>query len=50
VNHCIVSSEPLQGENVWLPLKRGDVVSVDARMHVVRASMEKTSLPLALEA
>lgn len=50
VNHCIVSSEPLQGENVWLPLKQGDVVSVDARMHVVQSSTERTSLPMALGA
>jgi predicted glutamine amidotransferase len=46
VNHCIVSSEPLQGENVWLPLKPGDVVSVDARMHVAQSSTEHTSLPI----
>jgi len=50
VNHCIVSSEPLQGENVWLPLSPGDVVSVDARMHVVRTSTERTSLPMVAEA
>jgi glutamine amidotransferase len=50
VNHCIVSSEPLQGENVWMPLKQGDIVSVDARMHVVQTSTERTSLPMALGA
>lgn len=50
VNHCIVSSEPLQGENVWLPLAQGEVVSVDARMHVVRTSTERTLLPMVAEA
>jgi glutamine amidotransferase len=50
VNHCIISSEPLQGENVWLPLKQGDVVSVDARMHVVQTSTERTSLPIVAHA
>jgi glutamine amidotransferase len=50
VNHCIISSEPLQGENVWLPLKQGDVVSVDARMYVVQTSTERTSLPVVAQA
>lgn len=39
VNHFLVSSEPLGGENVWLPLAPGDVIGVDARMrlHLARA-------------
>jgi glutamine amidotransferase len=46
VNHCIVSSEPLQGENVWLPLDPGDIVGIDARMHLFRSSAEKRALPV----
>lgn len=34
VNHFIVSSEPLQGENIWLELSPGDVVGVDWRMRL----------------
>jgi predicted glutamine amidotransferase len=32
VNHLVVSSEPLSGENVWIPLSEGQVVGVDWRM------------------
>jgi glutamine amidotransferase len=46
VNHCIVSSEPLQGENVWLPLEQGDIVGVDDRMHLHRTSLERCALPM----
>lgn len=34
VNHFIVSSEPLQGENVWNQLSAGDLVGVDWRMRL----------------
>lgn len=37
VNHLIVSSEPLQGENVWTPLREGEIVAVDAFMRFYRA-------------
>jgi len=47
VNHFIVSSEPLQGENVWLPLEAGDIVGVDRRMHISKSHIDKTSLPIA---
>ena len=33
VSHFILSSEPLQGHNVWEPLADGDVVGCDWRMH-----------------
>ncbi len=46
VNHCIVSSEPLHGENVWAPLEVGDIVGVDAAMHLYRASVERHPLPV----
>lgn len=32
VNHLVIASEPLQGENVWEPLDEGDIVGVDWRM------------------
>jgi glutamine amidotransferase len=47
VNHFIVSSEPLQGENVWLPLAPGDIVGVDRRMHVSKAHLDRLALPVA---
>jgi glutamine amidotransferase len=41
VNHLIFTSEPLQGENVWNEMKRGELLGVDWRMrlehHPVRA-------------
>jgi NAD(P)-dependent dehydrogenase (short-subunit alcohol dehydrogenase family) len=33
VSHFILSSEPLQGHNVWEPLADGDVIGCDWRMH-----------------
>ena len=36
VNHLLIASEPLQGENVWEPLSEGDIVGVDWRMRLVR--------------
>lgn len=35
VSHLIVSSEPLLGDNVWLPLSEGDLIGVDWRMRLV---------------
>jgi len=46
VNHCIISSEPLQGENVWQRLTHGDVVGVDEHMHVMRAELGARHLPI----
>jgi glutamine amidotransferase len=46
VNHFIVSSEPLQGENVWEPLAAGDVIGVDASMHVRRTRLDHVALPV----
>ncbi len=34
VNHLLIASEPLQGENVWEPPAEGDVVGVDWRMRL----------------
>ncbi len=44
VNHLILSSEPLQGDNVWEELRDGDVVGVDHRMRVLFTSLEQTGL------
>ena len=37
VKHLLVSSEPLQGDNVWTPMKPFEVVGVDWRMQIQRA-------------
>jgi glutamine amidotransferase len=37
VNHLIVSSEPLQGDNVWTALEPGEIVAVDSAMRLRRA-------------
>lgn len=34
VNHFILSSEPLRGENVWRPLALGEMIGVDASMNL----------------
>ncbi|MCO4794194.1 MAG: class II glutamine amidotransferase [Bacteriovoracaceae bacterium] len=34
INHLIFSSEPLSGDNIWLPLKLGQTIGVDARMKI----------------
>ena len=44
VNHLIVSSEKLQGFNVWEELRPGDILAVDAEMHVVRSRVGRHSL------
>ena len=50
VNHFIVSSEPLQGENVWQPIEGGEIVGVDRQMRVHRAHVERRGLPVLLTA
>ncbi len=47
VNHFIVSSEPLHGENVWVALEPGEIVGVDRQMQVTRTHVDRTALPLA---
>lgn len=34
VNHLIFSSEPLQGENVWLEMEIGQMIAIDHRMRL----------------
>ena len=47
VNHLIFTSEPLQGENVWMEMKEGDVVGVDWRMRLHRGSVDRVFLEVA---
>jgi len=42
VNHLIISSEPLQGENIWNQLTPGELVGVDAHM---KLHSEKVLIP-----
>jgi len=44
VNHLVLSSEPLHGENVWIPLKNGEIVGVDRRMQLVRTDLDRQNL------
>lgn len=46
VNHLIVSSERLQGENVWDELAPGDILGVDRTMRVVRGNIAHHELPI----
>ena len=38
INHLVISSEILHGENQWTPLNYGDMVGIDAEMRLVFAS------------
>lgn len=40
VNHLIVTSEPLQGQNVWNEMVRGEAVAVDWRMKLATRRTE----------
>ncbi|HAA58237.1 MAG TPA: class II glutamine amidotransferase [Myxococcales bacterium] len=40
INHMIFSSEPLQGENVWVRMVPGQIIGVDWRMQVGRFGTE----------
>jgi glutamine amidotransferase len=46
VNHLILSSEPLQGENVWHKLETGEVVGCDSRMRMVHSHVARVQLPV----
>jgi len=43
INHLILSSEPLSGENIWLEMKPGEMIGVDSRMKLVRRNMGAAS-------
>ncbi len=42
VNHLILSSEPLGGENVWQALEPGDMIGVDWRMKLAQRKLQCT--------
>lgn len=44
VNHLVFSSEPIDGENIWNEMERGDVVGVDWRMRLARFHLTKKKL------
>ncbi len=44
VNHLVLSSEPLQGENVWIEMKEGEIIGVDWRMRLHHACLEHVGL------
>lgn len=46
VNHLIVTSEPLHGENVWHEMAIGDAVAVDWRMKLATGGTDGTRLPV----
>lgn len=46
VNHLIISSEQLQGDNIWVALEPGDVMAVDHRMQVVSGKLGRRNLPV----
>lgn len=46
VNHLIISSECLQGENVWEPLEENEMLGVDENMRVVRGHLDRAALPV----
>ena len=48
VNHFIVSSEPLSGENVWQPFATGEIIGVDRKMDLHRAHVDRRALPILL--
>jgi len=43
VNHLVITSEPLHGDNIWIELQDGDVVGVAWRMHLFRGTLSQTS-------
>ncbi|MEM9691313.1 MAG: class II glutamine amidotransferase [Myxococcota bacterium] len=46
VNHFIISSEVIDGDNVWTPLEYGELIGVDWRMKLERDHAIKRRLPL----
>lgn len=46
VNHLIISSERLSGENVWEPLDEDEIIGIDHRMRVVRRAVARRCLEM----
>jgi glutamine amidotransferase len=47
VNHLLISSEPLDGENIWEPLSEGETIGVDFRMRLLRQQVGQRHLAVA---
>lgn len=45
VNHLIFSSEPLQGENIWIKMGPGDLVGMDSQMKLCESKIALPFLP-----
>jgi glutamine amidotransferase len=43
INHLVVSSEVLHGENVWQELRAGDVIATDERMVLEHTALERSA-------
>lgn len=46
VNHFILSSEPLSGQNVWNELTPGSVAAIDGSMRMLHTHLDHISLPI----
>lgn len=44
VNHLVLSSAVMKGDNVWRQMQRGDIVAIDWRMRLVSGHVERTQL------
>jgi glutamine amidotransferase len=47
VNHLLLSSEIIHGENVWTDLQPGEMIGVDRDMNLLRAEIDRYALPVA---
>jgi predicted glutamine amidotransferase len=50
VNHMIISSEPLGGENIWIEVPEGNVVGVDPGMNFITRPLLRRGLDILSEA
>lgn len=46
VNHLVLSSEPLHGENIWIPIEAGTIMGVDRGMQLFRGRIGERALPV----
>lgn len=46
VNHLVLSSEVIRGENVWTSLEPGQIIGVDRNMHLFRSDLDARALPV----
>jgi predicted glutamine amidotransferase len=46
VNHLVLSSEPLHGENIWIPIETGMIIGVDRGMQLFTRRIGERALPV----